>query len=244
MNQTYKNVEILVIDNFSLDNTKEACERFPVQFIRYKGSRSAARNLGLERAKGEFILFLDSDQVLSSTVLEECVDLTVSASANCIFIPTKWIEYKPSGSFINCVTLHNLEVEIGVRIDIPFFYSRDIIGEQRFDEKLSLGEDYLFFIQTLKRYPKIARTKAIMYHFEDPDVKGVIRRSWRYGIMSRIGLEDLGYRYLQELSVFRKETLRGLFFTALSNPSVIFGFLFYCLIKYFSFLLAYISVRL
>ncbi|MFX0211764.1 MAG: glycosyltransferase family A protein, partial [Candidatus Hodarchaeota archaeon] len=57
--QTYKNFEIIVVDNFSMDGVKEACKQFPVQFFELKSTISEARNLGLEKARGEFFIFLD-----------------------------------------------------------------------------------------------------------------------------------------------------------------------------------------
>ena len=68
LNQTYKKFEILLIDDGSIDNTKEICEKFTKKrppFIKYfykiNGGTSSARNYGIERASGEYITFMDQD---------------------------------------------------------------------------------------------------------------------------------------------------------------------------------------
>lgn len=64
--QTYSNLEIIVIDDGSIDNTKEVISKYisKIKYVRQPNSeRGAARNHGLRLAKGEFIAFLDSDDL-------------------------------------------------------------------------------------------------------------------------------------------------------------------------------------
>ena len=72
VNQGYSDVEILVCDDFSNDNTKEIVEKINADydyvryFIRADGKKgaNAARNNGIKNARGEFLVFLDSDDIL------------------------------------------------------------------------------------------------------------------------------------------------------------------------------------
>jgi glycosyltransferase involved in cell wall biosynthesis len=78
LSQTFKEFEILVIDDGSTDNTKEVLEAYGDK-IRYlpkkNGGVSSARNFGIENAKGKYIAFLDADDVWMPEKLEKQVDL-------------------------------------------------------------------------------------------------------------------------------------------------------------------------
>lgn len=81
LNQTYKSIEVIVIDDGSKDNTKEVLKRYD-SAIKYiyqenKGA-SAARNTGVRISKGEFIAFLDADDIWLSGKLSEQMKLILS----------------------------------------------------------------------------------------------------------------------------------------------------------------------
>ena len=64
--QDYKNVEIIVVDDGSTDNTKEVAAKYSTVRYVYQNNQglSAARNTGIDHSSGEFILFLDADDWL------------------------------------------------------------------------------------------------------------------------------------------------------------------------------------
>jgi len=73
--QTYKNVEIIVVDKFSEDKTVEIAKSYGARIIQDYGERARAKNIGLKHAKGKYVLFVDSDMELSKNVAKECVEL-------------------------------------------------------------------------------------------------------------------------------------------------------------------------
>lgn len=79
LNQTYKDIEIIVIDDGSTDNTKEILQKYSdeprLKYIYQENQeRSVARNNGLNIAKGDLIQFLDSDDVIHTNKLEKQVN--------------------------------------------------------------------------------------------------------------------------------------------------------------------------
>lgn len=79
--QTYKNIEIIAVDDGSTDDTFDIIEKYKKCDDRLKvfktsnGGSSAARMIGANIAKGKYLLFLDSDDLIDSTYIEKCVDI-------------------------------------------------------------------------------------------------------------------------------------------------------------------------
>ena len=76
-NHTYKNFEVIVIDDASSDNSIEKIKKYDVRlFHTNRKMAGGARNVGLDNATGDYILFLDSDDYFTTpTVLEELNNL-------------------------------------------------------------------------------------------------------------------------------------------------------------------------
>ena len=91
-NQTYKNFQLIIIDDGSTDSTDQLIKEFPLlEYIKqnHAGS-SAARNKGLKHAKGELIASLDSDDVWNPLFLERCVTKLQEDEFDFVF--ANWIQ--------------------------------------------------------------------------------------------------------------------------------------------------------
>ena len=77
LNQTYKNLEIILVDDGSPDNCGNICDEYALSDSRIRiihkknGGLSDARNAGLDIARGNYILFVDSDDYIDETMVEK-----------------------------------------------------------------------------------------------------------------------------------------------------------------------------
>ena len=72
--QTYKNIELIIVDSYSKDKTLEIAKKFGARIVMCKGKLLEARIMGAEASKGKYVLLLDSDQILEKTVIERAVN--------------------------------------------------------------------------------------------------------------------------------------------------------------------------
>lgn len=84
INQTYRNLEIILVDDGSPDNCGEICDQYASQDIRIRvihktnGGLSDARNAGMQIMNGEFLMFVDSDDWLQ----DNCVEILYEIQKN------------------------------------------------------------------------------------------------------------------------------------------------------------------
>lgn len=108
LNQTYKNWEMIIVDDCSNDNTREIVSRYHDPRIKYfeneKNTGAAySRNRALKMAKGEWVAFLDSDDLWDKTKLEK--QITFMKNNNYHFSYTKYREINEINTVINqCIS--------------------------------------------------------------------------------------------------------------------------------------------
>ena len=85
--QSWPAVELVVVDNFSTDTTFEIARRYADIAVQAGPERSAQRNLAIERATGDYVLWIDADMVLTPHVLEDAMRLAVRDDLTAVFIP-------------------------------------------------------------------------------------------------------------------------------------------------------------
>lgn len=98
INQTYKNLEIILVDDGSPDNCPKICDEYAKQDIRIKvihkenGGLSDARNAGMKVARGEYISFIDSDDWIKSEMIEDMYNRMIEDNSDLVSSGVIWVD--------------------------------------------------------------------------------------------------------------------------------------------------------
>lgn len=159
LSQTNEDFELIIVDDGSSDNTKEVIESFNDQRIQYhyqeNSERGAARNTGLKLAKGEYVTFLDSDDIFYSNHLSEA--LKIIPESHPIFCLGYRITSK-NGEILNEENHNNRTQEELIEGNflscIGVFVNSEVIKNDPFDESrvLSGFEDWELWIRMASKY--------------------------------------------------------------------------------------------
>lgn len=187
-NQTHSSYEVVIVDNFSSDKTMEIVKKFEARTIQKRGNAALARNIGAANSIGQYILFLDSDQALSPTVVEECIKKCREERAGMVRIPEIFVG---RGFWSNCSAVwknyyQKVEQLYGATKDIlsgePRFFAREQISRLgMFNMALVWGEDYDLYERLREANVKEATCKSSVYHYELVSLRGFLVKNLHYG---------------------------------------------------------------
>lgn len=210
INQTYKNLEIILVDDGSTDNSGKICDEYALKDNRIKvihkenGGVSSARNVGLDIAKGEYIGFVDSDDYIEKDMYEFLYNLILNNNVDiscCNKFDFNNNKYLPDRSFPKEGLLSLNEIlqdkAFGLHIVIKLF-DKNLIKNIRFNENLTIGEDLLFCFDIIKRSKKtIFKNTAKYYYFNNTN--SVIRKKvFKKQYLSVIDVHDYIIHYAKE----------------------------------------------
>ena len=179
MTQTYTNIEIVVVDNYSNDNTQEIAKKYTKKVIESKVGRSQARNIAAEKATGNLILSLDSDMELTPRVVEECVN-KVTAGYDAVIIPEVSVGV---GFWAKCKALEKSCYIGDELIEASRFIKRGVFNNvEGYDPELEAGEDWDFNQRIRKAGYRIGRIGALINHHEGRlSLWKTINKKYQYG---------------------------------------------------------------
>jgi glycosyltransferase involved in cell wall biosynthesis len=177
--QTYPSIDILVVDNYSVDGTRELAEKFCVKVIESRVGRSGARNLGAKNTIGDFILSLDSDMELTYGVVEECVK-KAKEGYDSIIIPEVSVG---EGFWAECKALEKSCYIGDALIEASRFFTRDAFETVAgYDSELEAGEDWDLNTRIRKAGYAIGRISSRIKHHEGRlSLRKTTMKKYQYG---------------------------------------------------------------
>ncbi|MGL5650089.1 MAG: glycosyltransferase family 2 protein [Clostridium sp.] len=177
-NQTLKEFELILIDDGSTDGTYEILKEYEGRYENIKllkqenSGPSIARNKGLKVATGEYIVFVDSDDLLPEDSLEYRYNIAREKEADVVICGTAKTE---DGE--NMIPLQRHMFEDGYRVlgkdsDILWalgpcnkIFKREILEGLYFPENINYAEDQVFMINSFLNAKKIYATKKVVYYY-------------------------------------------------------------------------------
>lgn len=172
VNQTYDDKEIILIDDGSDHNSKEVLknlsEKVDLIITQQNAGPSAARNVGIKKATGEYILVLDSDDYFESTFCEEAVNVfkekegikMVTCHARWFWNDEDYQIFKPKGGDIQDFMLES------AALGNSLFLKKDWELVEGYDEKMTKGwEDWEFFIRLHKYGGYTYVIPKVLFHY-------------------------------------------------------------------------------
>lgn len=175
--QTYRPLEILLVDNVSTDSSVEIAKKFREQYqeedfnVRLltcdKRGAAAARNKGLYEAHGDYTYFFDSDDEMSDTFISEAIATAESGHFDVVFAVTKMIMADGRQIVRKYVYSKNLHDQIltGMLSTQTMFFRTDFVKHiGGWAENLLYWNDWELGIRVLSACPKTVWLKKHIYH--------------------------------------------------------------------------------
>ena len=215
-NQTYKNFEVILVNDGSIDNSESICKSFVEADARFRyylkgnGGASSARNFGLNHVTGDYITFIDADdwveenhlEVLINNIKENNSDMAVSSikkfdNSNNFYFRVYSNEEK---YLLNYNKLNREEFLVilpklipannSYKVAVSKLFKKELVTDVRFDESIVYGEDLEFFFKIYNNINSISYIDEVTYVYRLHDE----RSSSKFG---QLHME-------QELAIYKK----------------------------------------
>lgn len=182
LNQTYTNLEIIILNDGSTDNTKQILDGFENKDPRIKiihkenTGVSDTRNLGLEIAKGDYIGFVDSDDEIRTNMYEFLLSDLISNDADISHCGFELVKLNVSKVFngTNKLWMQSqreamvslLKADLFEPSSCTKLYKRTVVENIKFNTEVKFNEDLLFNVEAFKNAQKIVFHDVPLYKYK------------------------------------------------------------------------------
>ena len=181
INQTYKNIEVIVINDGSKDNTFNVIKSYAEKDNRIKAidqknqGVSATRNNGIELAAGDYFTFFDSDDYIPKSAIEALVNEAEKTKVDIVVANFSKIKNGKELSKLKKIekicakeeALEELFNEVYINCSVwNKLFKREVFGTEKYDKTLKVAEDFDFLYRVMKHADKVAiNTNETVYHY-------------------------------------------------------------------------------
>ena len=180
INQTYTNLEIILVDDGSTDGSGNICDEYKKRDTRIKvihkenGGVSIARNLGLNYVNGQYIGFIDSDDYVEPEYCEKLLKSIKENNVQCALCKFDKVYEKKNqnntfeSNYImdaNGLIMEILDVQKGFGFCTQKLWTKNALVDIRYNENIKVGEDSLFCIESCKNINKVFVVNEKLYHY-------------------------------------------------------------------------------
>lgn len=219
-NQNYKNIEIIIVDSFSRDNTVKISKEFECKIIQTKWKLLGARYLGVKNSNGTYIFMVDSDQILKNNkVIEKLVKLMENydmavleeSSAN----TSTFLERAANADRKLIHKLYKIQINPIYGVLLPRFFNKNVITEAFKNINMEKYKDIVIFDHVILYYEaykisnKVGFLSDAILHSEPNNFIEFFKHNYRYGVTAK-ELKNTEYSELIKAKTrFRKGSLRA-----------------------------------
>ncbi|MEM3335898.1 MAG: glycosyltransferase family A protein [Candidatus Aenigmatarchaeota archaeon] len=239
-NQSYKNIEIIVVDRFSKDKTAEIAKEYGARVFKLNSERAKAKNFGLKKAKGKYVCFIDSDMELTNNVIDKCVaTIEKDKRIGGIIIPEKSV----GNSFWVMVRDFERSFYAGTQIESARFFRKDVaIKVGGFEDDIEFFEESTLpqKIERLGYNVNIRIKSKILHHEENFSLWRWLKKKFYYGKSALRYKEKFNEYATKQMSIFYRFSILITNKRFYSKPLLGLGVIILKLLEYFSAGLGYL----
>ena len=214
LNQTLKNIELILINDGSKDSTLEICQKYieyenRITLINQENKGvSIARNKGINKAKGKYICFIDSDDRIKEDYLENLYNIAEKKDVKIVCCDIECVDKNYKFKSIKTIdegyytSLDALEELFKFRNlnwgPCGKLFKADIIKDKIGFPDVDIYEDLVFVYKTIYNTEKIFYTKVCKYYYVDRENDGAMRKFIKSPTIDIIKVTDEAVSFLKE----------------------------------------------